>query len=235
MKLFRTLFYVVLSLLMSLCSSVHASINPLWELVLTSNDPNLNNAQIYFVNVATGGVGSTVVSSITTIGPTISPDATTAYYTGDPTSFFTISVPTGIVGPSASGPFGLPALSPDGSTCYVLQQSPPTLFSVNTSTFSSTSTTTGLTNPSCIAVSTDGSKIYIGNNSVVLIYDAATLTLDPQSPITGFGGTPLFINVTPDGNTLVIVNNNKTMYTYATATNTLVHTIPLPPSATGNF
>jgi len=97
-------------------------------------------------------------------------------------------------------------------------------------------------NPRAVAVTPDGSKVYItnssqfGNGNTVSVIATATDTVT-GSPIT-VGSGPAGVAVTPDGSKVYVANfNDNTVSVIATATNTVVSTVPvgLIPIAFGIF
>jgi YVTN family beta-propeller protein len=94
--------------------------------------------------------------------------------------------------------------------------------------------------PLGVAVSPDGSKVYVANNpgtstGTVSVIDAATNTVSATVPV-GFG--PVGVAVKPDGSKVYVANElANTVSVIDTATNNVIATIPVgnSPDAFGVF
>jgi YVTN family beta-propeller protein len=92
--------------------------------------------------------------------------------------------------------------------------------------------------PEGVAVTPDGSKVYVTNSfesNNVSVIATATNTVTATIPV---GNTPLGVAVSPDGSKVYVANaNSNNMSVIATATNTVTATIPvgLEPRAFGIF
>jgi YVTN family beta-propeller protein len=79
-----------------------------------------------------------------------------------------------------------------------------------------------------VAVTPDGSKVYVtnGGDGTVSVIDTATDTvIDPPIPV---GGGPFGVEVTPDGSKVYVTNGSDgTVSVIDTATDTVIATIPV--------
>lgn len=91
------------------------------------------------------------------------------------------------------------------------------------------------TDPQFLAVTPDGSTVYVGNyySSTISVIDTATNTVSTTIAVGSRGG-PLDIAITPDGSTIFLRSLNPKISVISTATNSVVNMIsPGPSFATG--
>lgn len=125
------------------------------------------------------------------------------------------------------------AITPDGTTAFITSSTtPPELLRLNLATQAIDSLTIGTVSSSAfgLAITPDGSKVYIANPSEdnVFIVDIPTFTVDPQSPVS-VGTRPTEIAVKPNGTEVLVINEgSKTISIIDTATNQVTGTITLP-------
>jgi YVTN family beta-propeller protein len=80
--------------------------------------------------------------------------------------------------------------------------------------------------PDALAVTPDGTHVYVGNGPPLSVIDTATNTVVASVPD---GITPTGVAITPDGNHVYVTNEfADSVSVIATATNTVVATIPVP-------
>jgi gliding motility-associated-like protein len=128
------------------------------------------------------------------------------------------------------------AISPDGSTVYVTDENSGVEV-INTATNTLTTTiTVGLT-PEGLAISTDGSILYVACFNAGNITAINTKTNTILNTIAVPGG-PITLSVSPDGKSIFVEDNtNSTLSVINTATDKIVATVPVGthPIAFGNF
>ncbi len=136
--------------------------------------------------------------------------------------------------PVGNGPTAI-ALTPNGSTAYVTNESSNTVTAINTATNTVAATISVGTNPFLVAVSPDSTTAYVANNSFsnpnagsVSVINTATNTV---TATIALGGTndPAGLAVSPDGSRLYVTNTGN-VTVINTATNTITTTIPIAHS-----
>ena len=163
----------------------------------------------------------------------MAPDGSKAYVTGID-SLSIIDAQTDTVTATVTVPAGAFALavSPNGRRLYVTNAL-DSVTVLDTATNAVIATiNTGTTSPSGVAVSPDGSKIYVANyaTAVVLVIDAATNAIVATIPIPeGIPGvipTPYVLAVTPDGaRVYVTILNGTFVDVIDTSTNTVIASV----------
>jgi YVTN family beta-propeller protein len=121
------------------------------------------------------------------------------------------------------------AVTPDGKTVYVMDESASTVSTIDTASNAITSTFSVGHSPHCIAISPDGRRAYIGlyASNYVVVLDIATKAVIADIPVNGPSNG---IAITPDGNTIYdAIGNGIAVVT--TATNTVTITLPDAGSA----
>jgi YVTN family beta-propeller protein len=127
------------------------------------------------------------------------------------------------------------AISPDGSTVYVVNQADNTVSVIDTLTNTVTGSpiTVGFS-PFGVAITPDGNTVYVTNSDddTVSVIDTTTKTVI-RSPIP-VGVDPLGVTVSADGSTVYVTNLlDNTVSVIATPTNTVIATIPVPGADLG--
>jgi YVTN family beta-propeller protein len=97
---------------------------------------------------------------------------------------------------------------PDGSKVYVTNHFDNTVSVIATATSTVTATIPVGSGPSGVAVTPDGTKVYVANNGFgfgtnVSVIDAATNTVIATIPV---GSSPSNVAVTPDGRRVYVAN-----------------------------
>jgi YVTN family beta-propeller protein len=135
----------------------------------------------------------------------------------------TISLP--LVGGRGAGPYGA-AVTPDGSTVYVANNSNGTVSVIATASNTVIATVPVGNNPRGVAVTPDGGTVYVTNqpDGTISVIDTASNTV--TATITGVN-SPEGVAVTPDGSTVYVASFfSNTVSVIATASNTVIATIP---------
>ncbi len=171
---------------------------------------NLGDSVVSVIDVATHAVITTVKLSGKPLRVLASPDGNTVYATTDAGTLEFIATATNTTSPDTlalGAVFNGVALSPTQSLVYVSSTTNGHVYEVNTATRASRSFNMGGT-PQDIAVSHDGSTLYIANETGPMeVRDAATLN---QTTTVALATDVFGLTITPDGTQL-----------YATIANTL--------------
>src|SRR5207302_808905 len=161
------------------------------------------------------------------------------------------SVPTVVATvPVGDGPIGV-AVTPDGTRVYVANINSSTVSVIDTATNTVVATVTVGPDPLAVAVCLDGQRMDVanrganvgGDNTVSVIGTStnlvvATVPVGLASQTAAVGLYPQGLAVTHDGKSVYVANTNaNSMSVIATATNTVVGTVPVGngPVAFGNF
>jgi YVTN family beta-propeller protein len=205
---------------------------------------------VYVGNLGSGDVSvinaddNTVIGRIAVNGQpfdmAVSPDGATLYV-GIETPGHLLVIATGTHTVTNTIPVGYSvmgvAISPDGRKVYVTNQGNSESKSPNVAVI--TTATNMVTaripvgrvewaSPMSVAVTPDGSKVYVVNNASgdVSVIDTSTNTVI-GSPIT-VGDRPRGVTVTPDSGKVYVANEfSNSVSVIATATNTVIATIPV--------
>jgi YVTN family beta-propeller protein len=171
--------------------------------------------------------------------------AQNAYITNLPNTVSVIDTTSNTVVATIPGfarPFGV-AVTPDGSKVYVTNGGDDnpvfgvtfgdTVSVIDTATNTMVATIGVGANPFGVAVTPDGSKVYVTNRGdnplfggTVSVIDTATNTVVAT---IGVGILPRGVAVTPDGSKVYVANDNSSVSVIDTATNTEVATITFDP------
>jgi YVTN family beta-propeller protein len=211
---------------------------------------NVSDTTVSVIDTATNTVSATVPVGLRPFGVAVSPDGSKVYIANefaDTVSVIDTVTNTVIGSPISVGPFpaGV-AVTPDGSKVYVANNGADTVSVIETATNTVSATITlGLT-PRCnqprpcamaVAVSPDGSKVYVTNElaNTVSVIDTATDTVSATIPV-GLG--PIGVAVKPDGSKVYVANFlANTASVIDAGTNTMIAAIPVGtlPVAFGVF
>ncbi len=142
--------------------------------------------------------------------------------------------------PVGLDPYGV-AVTPDGAKVYVVNLADSTVSMIDTSTDRVVGMPIPVGSlPHGVAVAPDGTRVYVTNsdihNSTVSVIDTATNRI-VGTPIP-VGNSPVGVAVTPDGTKVFVAKEgSSTVAVIATATNTVIATIPIGnvPRAFGKF
>ncbi|MGD0808922.1 MAG: IPT/TIG domain-containing protein, partial [Acidimicrobiales bacterium] len=180
-----------------------------------------HSAAIVDVTVTTGGGTSPTSSADQFSYLPVTPTAYVADYQGAGT-VTPIQTATNTAGsPITVGHYPIAiAITPNGSTAYVVNDGGNTVTPVTIATGVASSTIAVGSFPNAIAITPDGSTAYVSNdnsNSVTPINTAA----NTHGTAIAVGSEPIAIAITPNGSTAYVVNNgNNTVTPINTATNT---------------
>jgi YVTN family beta-propeller protein/autotransporter-associated beta strand protein len=184
-------------------------------------DTSTNSVIDSFGSGAAGGVG---VSGDESVAYVVYGNSLSVINTANNTVIATISGVTG------DGPAGTNlVVSPDGKTAYISVANGLDVISTATNTVTSTIPLGSGAFPFGVAVSPDGSTVYVaegGKNNVAVI----NTTTNAVATIA-VGDRPTSVAVSPDGKTIYVTNaNSSTVSVINTATNAVTATIPTPAS-----
>jgi YVTN family beta-propeller protein len=191
------------------------------------------------IDTATNTVTATIPVGNSPEGVAVSPDGSKVYVANyDSNTLSVINTATNTVTatiPVGVSPSGV-AVTPDGTKVYVANEDiahpsgivgPGTVSVIATAANTVTATIPVGRAPGGVAVTPDGTKVYVANafsNSVSVI-DTATNTVTTTIPAE----TPAGVAVTPDGSKVYVTNSIEfgTVSVIATATDTVIATIAL--------
>jgi YVTN family beta-propeller protein/VCBS repeat-containing protein len=133
------------------------------------------------------------------------------------------------------------AVSPITGQVYVANRisNNVSVISTTNNTYSVVKTISGFSQPSSVAVSTDGSRVHVVNtgNATVSVIDTNTGQLvdtKPNLPGTqsiSVGSSPSSVALSPDGSLAYVANGLDTISVIDTKTNTVVRTVAIDPNA----
>ncbi|MFN3006305.1 beta-propeller fold lactonase family protein [Mycolicibacterium wolinskyi] len=168
----------------------------------------------------------------------------------DTSTYRVIDTNTAVAGTNSisvgSAPSAL-ALSADGSRLYVANRTSNTVSVIDTSTYRVIDTNTAVagtnsinvgSSPSALALSPNGTKLYVVNtgSGTVSVIDTATnvrIDADPTSSSLDIrvGGAPTSVALSPDGSLAYVANGPDTISVINTKTNTVARTVTIDPTA----
>ncbi|MDB5157772.1 MAG: beta-propeller fold lactonase family protein [Mucilaginibacter sp.] len=188
--------------------------------------------QLSVINTATDKVIATSPISFNPYGETVSPDGKFVYVTDHYSeNVLTLDASTyAVIASTSTGPESSPqsvAVSPDGSKIYVTHNNlfkTGSVDEIDAVTHTVTSTIYVGLNPVGITLNSDGSRIYVANQSsnTVSVIDVATKSVIQTIQV---GLLPIALQLTPDGKTLYVVNNSSTVSVINAATNAVINSI----------
>ena len=115
---------------------------------------------------------------------------------------------------------------------YIPSGSCGTVSVIDTATNTVTATVTGFSGPYAVAVSPDGSRVYLTSGGAVSVMNAATNVVIATISV---GSGPIGVAVSPNGSRVYVSNyNDGTMSVINAATNTVVATVQLGPHNGGS-
>lgn len=212
---------------------------------------NLTNTLVSIIDTTTNTVTETVDLGMNSRGIAISPDGTLAYVASlISNQVSVISIPSlsvsSITDISTFSSPSIPIFSPDGTTAYVTNQTGGTHHTGSVSIIDvASSTVTGIVtdesiptfrNPNGIAITPDGSTIYVSNENATTL-SVVTTSTNPASVITtvpGVGPLPAVVAITPDGAACYVANQTPgTVSKISTSSNHVIGTIPVGPEPIG--
>ncbi len=199
---------------------------------------NSSSNTVSVIDVANNAGTATIGTGNTPAGVVFTPDGTRAYVTNlsDGTVSVIATASNTVIANIQIGGFpAIPAITPDGNTLYV-----PTFFGnsivvVNTATNSVIATIVGGNAPYAAAITPDGTRAYVLGFNTVSVIDTASNTIVQSIAVDSFPSLELpfpVIAITPGGGTVYVggQQSNSDVQAISTASNTVVATIPLPPS-----
>jgi YVTN family beta-propeller protein len=178
-------------------------------------------------------------------GVAVTPDGKRVYVAGGAATVAVINTATNagsaVSIPSATGLLNGVAITPDGRWVYVADGLNNGVSVINTTSNSLSTTIPGFSDPFEVAVSPNGSKVYVtnfalGNPGFVSVIDTDMNTIVvPSIPV---GSAPAGLAVTPDGNRIYVANLvSNDVSVIDTGSNAVIATIPVGnnPEAYGLF
>jgi YVTN family beta-propeller protein len=197
---------------------------------------NLNNGSgmVTLIATATNTPGKPITVRGDPVAIAITPDRKIVYVASADTAIpANESATPGIVTPIATAtgtPAGKPimvggtplamAITPDGETLYVVNESSGTVTPITTATGTPGTSIRVGDGPVAIATTPDDRTAYVLNNGSGTVTPITTATGTPGTPIR-VGGDPVAIAITPDSKTAYVLSNGSgTVTPIATATNT---------------
>ena len=211
---------------------------------VTNNSSNT----VSVIDTATNIVTATIPVGSFPASVVVSPDGTRAYV-GNLTETVSVidTASNAVVATVGGGGSGAIAISPDGKSLYV--SNPTSVLVVSTATNSVVATIAVANPPLAAAITPDGAHLYLlsfveeappaslveagsgGFFGVVSVIDTATNTVVvPSIPVNSGAGFPQpMLAVTPDGGHVYVASDSG-VQVIATASNTVVATIPFPDS-----
>jgi len=197
---------------------------------------NSSSNTVSVIDVANNAGTATIGTGNAPVGVVFTPDGTRAYVTnflGGTVSVIATASNTVLANIQIGGFPAIPAVTPDGNTLYV-----PTFNSVvvvNTATNSVIATIVGGNAPYAAAITPDGTRAYVLGLNTVSVIDTASNTIVQSIAVDSFPFLELpfpVIAITPGGGTVYVGGQqpNSDVQAISTASNTVVATIPLPPS-----
>jgi len=165
-------------------------------------------------------------------GVAVSPDETRVWVTDDFSGIAIIDATTNtLLGVQQIGTLGFQPMDvvahPDGQRLYVTTDSPAGVAVLDTATLTPQAFIPG-TYTRGIAVSADGTRVYAGDSTRVLVIDTSTDTLLTTIPVPAFT-----LAVHPDGSRLYATNGAGSLTVVDTATNLPIATVPVGSSSWG--
>jgi len=194
-----------------------------------SNDVSVINTETNTV-IATIPVGQNPTSVA------VSPDGTRVYVTNQRSNTVSVINPgsNSVVSTIAIADFGpnAAALSPDGKLLYVVNLNSNNIVVINTTTDALIATIGVGGYPVAVAVSPDGSRVYVTNSSnSVSVIDATTNLVKTTIPV---GRSPFGIAVSADGSKVfVAISGANNVSVIDAATGTIVANIPVGSGPAG--
>jgi YVTN family beta-propeller protein len=125
------------------------------------------------------------------------------------------------------------AITPDGTTAYVVNQADGTVTPIDTATNTALKPISiGVTGQAAIAITPDGTTAYVATGDTVTPINIATNTALTPISFGAIGGSGTDdIAITPDSKTAYVVYDGETVIPINTATNTALKPIPLSGSS----
>lgn len=201
---------------------------------------NSNSNSVSVIDTSTNTVTATIPVGANPLGVVFSPDGTTAYVsngnagtvsvidTASNTVTATITLPSGSFG-------GYPAITPDGKTLYLPDDTNLVVVIDTASKSVITSITTGLGASTAVATP-DGRHVYVNTAQGLFVIDTSTNAV-VGSPIPAFSqaGPGPCLAITPDGSQIYLTANRggNSVLVFSTASNTRTATLSVPSFPVG--
>ncbi len=197
---------------------------------------SISNNDVTVINTTTNAVIATIPVGQTPTSVSVSPDGTRVYVTNQRANSISVintgtnsvisTIPVAAFSPTSV------TVSPDGKLLYVvnLNSNNVLVFSIATNTVLATIGVGGY--PVGIAVSPNGSMVYVANSSnTISVIDVATNQVKTSIPV---GNSPYGIAISPDGNTVYVAMSGANDVTLInTTTNMVTGTIPVGSNPAG--